>query len=119
MLVAVTAGGVGVVLSQNAASSPVVAFTAAGSAQAVGSAALTAKPWGTALTVQLADLPTGGPFTLEVTRADGTRERAAAWGPTPNGAAEVSGATSVEMEEIAGLVVVGPEGPVLRADVTQ
>lgn len=70
-----------------------------------GTAALTSKPWGTALTLTATDLPPGGPYALEVVALDGSVERAASWGPSPRGRALVVGATSIPPEEIGSVVV--------------
>lgn len=78
-----------------------------------GEAKLVTKPWGTAVTLSASQLPRVGPFTLEVAGTDGRRERAAVWGATSNGVAEVVGATSLRARDIRSVVVIGPDGPVL------
>lgn len=78
-----------------------------------GQAELLEKAWGTAVTLSAEQLPDEGPFTLQVTSADGTRQLAATWGPTPAGGALVAGATSIPAEEIASVQVLGPGGPLL------
>jgi len=83
-----------------------------------GSAQLSPRAWGTALAVDLSALPDAGPFTLEVTGADGTRQSAATWGTTPTGEARVAGATSLAPEDIETIAVVGADGAVLSAAVT-
>ncbi len=62
---------------------------------ASGSASLQAKPWGTALTLQLQGLPQGDSFTAWVTAPNGTRSIAATWTPSPNGHATLTGAASI------------------------
>jgi len=62
---------------------------------ASGSASLQAKPWGTALTLQLQGLPQGDSFTAWVTAPNGTRSIAATWTPSPNGRATLTGAANI------------------------
>ncbi len=62
---------------------------------ASGSALLQAKPWGTALTLQLQGLPQGDSFTAWVTAPNGTRSIAATWTPAPNGRATLTGAANI------------------------
>lgn len=94
----------------------VVTLTASGDSSAGGDVALVEKPWGTALTVRVSGLPGGGPFVLEVTRADGGEpERAATWAATPDRAVEVLGASSIPPDGIARISVRGPDGQVLTS----
>lgn len=86
---------------------------AAGAATA--EAALTAKPWGTSVALTAARLPVTGPFTLEITSRNGVQERAATWGTTGDGRAQVTGATSVPPANITRVVVRGPDGILLRS----
>jgi len=62
---------------------------------ASGSASLQAKPWGTALTLQLQGLPQGDGFTAWVTAPNGTRSIAATWTPSPDGHATLTGAANI------------------------
>ncbi len=62
---------------------------------ASGSASLQAKPWGTALTLQLQGLPQGDSFTAWVTAPNGTRSIAATWTPSPDGHATLTGAANI------------------------
>ena len=68
---------------------------AAAGVSASGSASLQAKPWGTALTLQLQGLPQGDSFTAWVTAPNGTRSIAATWTPSPNGHATLTGAANI------------------------
>jgi hypothetical protein len=95
-----------------------VALSAVGEGAAEGSAELVEKGWGTELVLEASSLPAAGPFALEVVAADGTTQRAATWGPTAAGRALVTGATSVPRADIRSVTVVGPEGPLLGADLT-
>jgi len=62
---------------------------------ASGSASLQAKPWGTAVSLQLQGLPQGDSFTAWVTAPNGTRSIAATWTPSPNGHATLTGAANI------------------------
>ena len=68
---------------------------AAAGVSASGSASLQAKPWGTALTLQLHGLPQGDGFTAWVTATNGTRSIAATWTPSPDGHATLTGAANI------------------------
>jgi anti-sigma factor RsiW len=91
-----------------------VALRPAAGYDTVGSATLTAKPWGTAMTLQLEGMPPSGPFRLEVTGPGGSSEVTATWGETPTGAAVVSAATALTPEEVHVIRVVGAAGTVLE-----
>ncbi len=82
-----------------------VPLIAAAGVSASGSAALQAKPWGTAVTLQLHGLPDGDGYTAWVTSADGRRTIAATWSPTPDGQAAVTGATGITQTNLASLQV--------------
>ena len=62
---------------------------------ASGSASLQAKPWGTAVSLQLQGLPQGDGFTAWVTAPNGTRSIAATWTPSPDGHATLTGAANI------------------------
>ena len=62
---------------------------------ASGSASLQAKPWGTAVSLQLQGLPQGDSFTAWVTAPNGTRSIAATWTPSPDGHATLTGAANI------------------------
>jgi len=62
---------------------------------ASGSASLQAKPWGTAVSLQLHGLPQGDSFTAWVTAPNGTRSIAATWTPSPDGHATLTGAANI------------------------
>jgi len=98
----------GATVMRSSAQSPPsgVPLVAAAGVSASGSASLQAKPWGTALTLQLDGLPQGDGFTAWVTAADGTRSVAATWAPTPNGHASLTGASSIPEAQLASLQVV-------------
>ena len=90
--------------------------TAAGS-EASGSVALQPKPWGTELRLQLRDLPPADGYVAYTLDETGARTEAASWGPTPNGRADVPGASALAPDRLTGLVVAtrgGAELLVLR-----
>lgn len=112
--IAALAGFGAVAVRQPAPDAPVVELTATGSSSADGEVSLLEMPWGTALTVQMRDLPDAGPFFLEVTSTEGgAAERAATWAATGSRVVEVRGASSFPPEDIASISVVGPAGQVL------
>jgi hypothetical protein len=94
-------------------SGPTVAFSPASGSAISGHATLTAKPWGTAVSVDLADLPDQGPFVLRVTSDDSRTEQAATWSPTPTAAVQVAGASSLRLSDIASVAVLDSSGRVL------
>ena len=77
---------------------------------AAGQAQLSAKPWGSAITVNLSGLPSRGPFVLQTTARDGHHEQAATWAATATGAVTVVGATSVTPTDVTRIAVLGPDG---------
>lgn len=82
-----------------------VALAAEAGVTATGTATMVAKPWGTAITLQLQGLPQGASFTAWVTTADGTRALAATWSSTPTGNAVLSGAANIHDTTHAALQV--------------
>jgi len=78
--------------------------TAAGFA-ASGSVALQPRPWGTELRLRLRDLPPSDGYVAYALDRTGARTQAASWGPTPNGRADVPGASALAPDRLAGLVV--------------
>ncbi|WP_405741882.1 zf-HC2 domain-containing protein [Streptomyces sp. NBC_01525] len=111
-LIVVAGLGLGSMLSFPHSADPATAFTSAAEYSVSGSATLTAKPWGTAVSVTLADLPAGapGPFVLQVSSVDGRKEQAATWGITPNGSAAVTGASALHLPDIRSISVMDHAG---------
>ena len=98
--------GVTTLQTQTATTTPGgVALVAAAGVTATGTAAVEAKPWGTAVTLQLQGLPQGGPFTAWVSAPDGTRALAATWSPTPDGHVVLTGAANIHDTTHAALQV--------------
>lgn len=88
-------------------------FAASDGSTAAGQVQLVAKPWGTEITIALAGLPTTGQFALRATGQDGSQEQAASWGATATGVSTVVGATSLTLDDVGEVAVVGPDGRVL------
>jgi len=82
-----------------------VALVATAGVIASGTATLEAKPWGTAITLQLQGLPQGNSFTAWITATDGTRSIAATWSPTPDGYAVLTGAANIHDTTLVALQV--------------
>jgi ABC-type branched-subunit amino acid transport system permease subunit len=116
VLLAVVALGLGLLLrpgQRDQPDAPTVAFSAAGGYTASGHATLVAKPWGTSVTIALANLPAQGPFTLQVSSADGRTEPACTWAATPTATAAVTGGTSLHLTKIRTITVVDHQGHIL------
>lgn len=96
---------VGTPPSTTLSANPATPLSAAPGVSAAGSVSLEAKPWGTAVTLQLHDLPQGAGFTAWVTATDGTRRIAATWSPTPNGRADLTGAANIPTTNLAAVQI--------------
>lgn len=90
-----------------------VRLVAASGSDARGETSLSARPWGTAVDLDLSRLPPGERFVLWIVSTDGTREQAATWGSTADGAAQVSGASAVARAEVAAVRVTTAGGSLL------
>lgn len=98
--------GVTTLQTQTATTTPAgVALVAAAGVTATGTATVEAKPWGTAVTLQLQGLPQGDGYTAWVTAADGTRSIAATWSPTPDGHVVLTGAANVQDDQVIDVQV--------------
>lgn len=98
---------------------PDVTFTAVGRAAVSGSAVFDPKPWGTAIELDLANLPRNGTFVLEVRGRTGTTERAATWAGTTRTRIQVTAATSIPRSDITRLQIltIAPSSrPIADAD---
>ena len=122
----VVAGGVAVLAARDqdtpqptppttAPSQPVViaVFEPADGSGMAGQAMLTGKTWGVSVDLALSKLPGRGPFVCKVSKADGTQEQAAIWGPTPSGNAKVTGASSIQLRNVSAVAVADHDGHVL------
>ncbi|MET1022199.1 MAG: zf-HC2 domain-containing protein [Arthrobacter sp.] len=61
------------------------------------------KTWGTELAVEGRSLPADGTFSLWVKDHDGGEDRACAWTATPSGRVRITGATPVQLTNIASV----------------
>lgn len=61
------------------------------------------KTWGTELAVDGRSLPADGTLSLWVRDSDGGEERACAWTATPSGRVRITGATPVQLANIASI----------------
>ncbi|WP_019972844.1 zf-HC2 domain-containing protein [Mycobacterium sp. 141] len=82
-------------------------------AGASGSVTLTPKPWGTAIVLDLKQLPAAGVFTLRTMDDSGQMQPAATWAAMPTGAGIVQGATSIPMPKLRKLNIVDADDTVL------
>lgn len=89
------------------ASRPLVA---AAGVPATGDVHVDARPWGTAVQLRLQDLPQASSYTAWAVADSGARSVVATWGPTPDGMAEVSGATALAPGQVRSLVVAAGDG---------
>jgi predicted anti-sigma-YlaC factor YlaD len=90
-----------------------VAFTPVAQSSTSGHAVLTAKPWGTAVSVRMSGLPPTGLCVLQVVGRDGRVEQAATWGPTATDAVQVTGGSSMAVSAVRAVNVLGEGGRVL------
>lgn len=74
---------------------------------------LTAKPWGTAISIDFEKLPRDGVFTLRTMDGQGLIQPAANWAGMPSGKGVVQGATSIQLSELRTLNVVDTNDAVL------
>ena len=84
-----------------------------------GTAALTAKPWGTSVTVDLTALPAGRTYLLKVTGPDGDSQTAATWTGPANGTIHLTGATSWTPTSLTRIEVTDATGNTVAATSTQ
>jgi predicted anti-sigma-YlaC factor YlaD len=61
------------------------------------------KTWGTELAVDGRSLPVDGTFSLWVKDSDGVEDRACAWTATPSGKVRITGATPLQLSNIASV----------------
>ena len=127
--VLLVAAGVGVIATRDQdppdGSSPVAApsrstapavtavFEAQDGSGLSGQAVLTGKTWGVSIDLTVSRLSGRGPFVCRVSKADGTVEQAAIWGPTPSGNAKVTGASSIQLRNVSQVAVADHDGHVL------
>jgi predicted anti-sigma-YlaC factor YlaD len=116
VIIALAGVGVGLLLrpaQHHRPAGPTVAFHAASGYRIAGNATLVTKPWGTSVSIALADLPAEGPFTLQVSSPGGRTEPACTWTATTTATAAVTGGTSMRMPNIRAITIVDHLGHVL------
>ncbi|GLY05961.1 MULTISPECIES: zf-HC2 domain-containing protein [Actinoplanes] len=122
VLIAAAAVGFGIFTNRGTPTEPVAGpsgnpisatFEAGPGSQLTGDAVLTAKGWGVAVALEVDHMSGDGPFLCLVKGKDGKTEQAAVWGDTPNGSAEVTGASSLQAGDVAEIVITDSGGAVL------
>lgn len=77
---------------------------------ASGQLTLESRPWGTAIHLRFDDLPPAASYTAWVFDEAGVRSAVATWGPTPDGTAELTGATALTAVAVRALTVSTADG---------
>lgn len=75
-----------------------------------GSGSLQARAWGTAVELDLAELPAARSYQALATASDGRVDVAASWGATPSGRAVVDGATAIQRADLVSIEVRTADG---------
>ena len=75
-----------------------------------GEVTIDARPWGTAVHLDLEGLPQRDRYVAWVVDETGTRQQAATWGPTPTGVARLDGASSFPADRVMSVVVTDAGG---------
>jgi hypothetical protein len=75
-----------------------------------GEVAIDARPWGTAVHIDLEGLPQRDRYVAWVVDAAGLRQQAATWGPTPAGVARLDGASSIPADRVVSVLVTDSSG---------
>ncbi|MFD1722397.1 anti-sigma factor family protein [Amnibacterium endophyticum] len=104
--IALAAAVTGAVVLGSGTAAPRTAFTATGASAVTGDAVLVTKPWGTAINLELDDLPTAGTFVLQIDSSAGRSETAATWSAAARPQVRITGATSVSVTDIRQIRVV-------------
>ena len=70
-----------------------------------GEIAVQTRPWGTAVDIELTNLPDHERYVAWAVSNDGQWEQIASWGPTSNHSASVSAASSIPTDDLASVVI--------------
>lgn len=89
---------------------PAAPLSTAAGVGATGTGGLTARPWGTAIALELRDLPAAPGYVAWARSRDGRGEVAASWGATPDGRAVVTGATAIARADLAAVQIRTSDG---------
>jgi predicted anti-sigma-YlaC factor YlaD len=84
-------------------------LTAAG-VTATGTGDLAARPWGTAVALDLTGLPAAPGYLAYAVHRDGNSQVAATWGPTSDGHAAINGATAILRTDLAAIQIRTTDG---------
>jgi hypothetical protein len=90
-----------------------VTLASSADSPATGKIGVTKKDWGTAIGIQLTDLPRSGVFTLWATDDRGRRELAGTWAATKTGRCALDGATSIATDHLRKVSIIGPDQAVV------
>jgi hypothetical protein len=80
------------------------------SAEVDGEVAIDARPWGTAVHLDLEGLPQRDRYVAWVVDDTGLREQAATWGPTSAGIARLNGSSSIPTDRVVSVLVTDAAG---------
>ncbi|MEV0058133.1 zf-HC2 domain-containing protein [Saccharopolyspora shandongensis] len=75
-----------------------------------GHGKLESRPWGTAVSLHVENLPPDDHFVAWVVARDGRTEQAATWSRTPTGEARLSGASAIPRDQVSHLLVTTGSG---------
>ncbi|HSM02351.1 MAG TPA: zf-HC2 domain-containing protein [Acidimicrobiia bacterium] len=73
--------------------------------EVTGEVTIEGRAWGTAIHLELANLPQRGAYVAWVVDGAGDRQPCAWWGPTANGAANLEGASGIPFDQVTAVVV--------------
>ena len=87
------------------------------SVSATGTIELESRAWGTAIHLDLADLPLREGYIAWVIDNSGNKQQVAVWGPTDGGVAVLDSTSSVTLDDVSIVAVTGLDGlePLLTA----
>ena len=75
-----------------------------------GEVTIEGRVWGTAVHLELANLPQRDAYVAWVVDQGGSRQQCASWGPTPTGVARLDGASSIAIDRVTAVVVTSADG---------
>ncbi len=80
------------------------------SVSATGTIELESRAWGTAVHLDLADLPDREGYIAWVIDSSGNKQQIAVWGPTNGGVAVLDSTSSVKLDDVSVVAVTGLDG---------
>lgn len=75
-----------------------------------GAVTIEGRAWGTAVHLELANLPRREAYVAWVVDSEGARQQCATWGPTSAGVARLDGASSIPFDRVTAVVVTAADG---------